>query len=167
MKKYTIELQGKGKENFIFFLSEEEKKLLNNQEINTDEEAYSLLNIDSIEECDKTIIGYNINDLNVVIKNFNDDVIWESNSKYNFEKINVPIYETDLLIIEDNFEGILFNYELELEKDVEPEKISFIVSTINDEIEILTDLEYDGIPIHNFKNQINDYEMIGTSVKLL
>ena len=160
MKKYTIEVSGKGGEVYIFPLTDEQKEKLENGDVEGDgmsiDEITEVLEVEFISDTDDVITGLypNPNLLDIRVYNENGDKIWESDEELNLQSDEVEyLYnEPNTLVVEDYFKGTPFVYELEIEEEFDPKHLSPIIVDIAETIELLTNLKYKNVDLGPYKD---------------
>lgn len=180
MKKYKIEVLGKGCEISVFELSTEQKKQLKGVDedmLNLDE-ICEKLNVDDILDSDERYIGANIgfDDYNIIVKDDNDNVVWESNPhlstnpewKREIEWIESVYHENNVLFVEESiksYEGYLFNFTLETENEFNAELLIPIGTELSELFYIITSMRYDGNDLTDTKDY-GDYSLKGSTYHL-
>jgi hypothetical protein len=164
MRKYTINVFGKGAECYVHKLTPEQKIKLD--EINTgtgdedSQEIASILGINDVYETDFIHLGpYNNPELYLIqVKNENDEIIWESDNKHSFEEEEYEgiYFNEDVLIVEDYSKGEFYSYDLEIDEEFDPKKITPLVTDLCESSEIITELNYNERPLSPFK-EYGDY----------
>ena len=155
MKKVKLILGGRGAECYVHNINEEQKERLINGGVNEDKMtmdlACEILDIDFIEENDARIYTGAYNDSeNFYIAAYDEEnnLIWESNEDFEFnpelEDHDFDSVEEDgpKLIVEDYIKGTYFEYELELEEDFDPQKLSAVQLEIAEIVQIIKGLKY-------------------------
>lgn len=162
MKKVKLILGGRGAECYVHDINEEQKERLINGGINEDKMTIDLVNeilgIDWIEENARVYVGAYTEPDNFYIAAYDEqnNLIWESNEdfefnpefEYNedFELKDFDNVEEDglKLVIEDYIKGTYFEYQLELEEEFDPQKLSTIQLDISETVQIIKGLKYNG-----------------------
>ena len=158
MKKYRIILGGRGAECFLHNLTEEKKEMLieidieDNEQKVDNETINEILDVDYWDIADHTIMGVYNDSQNIYISvvDENEKVVWESGVGFKFM---VPddfdwdyrdYYKPNQLMIEHQIKGNFYEYEIELKDDFNPEKITPIFSEVNEVVDLVIGLKYDG-----------------------
>ena len=165
MKKLKVLLGGRGAEAYVFKLTPEQKQKLVDCKVekgNMDvDEISEILEVGYITESEEVYTGAyaNSDGWGFVIEVYDeeDKTIWNS---YEIEKDWDFDEETkwdneeegyqsvadaeNLLIIEDYSKGNYYTFELEIEGEFDPKKLSPMITEIGERIEIITGLFYDG-----------------------
>lgn len=154
MKKYKIEVSGRGADCYIYKLTDEQFQELNDGGADEDDmsvdDICEVLNVDYITDTETVMLGayYEENLYHVSVKDENDQVVWESSNDLEIldedEDYKIVYDEPHLLICEDLLKGSFYNYVLELEEDFDPKKLTVIVSDVAEQIPLITDFRYDG-----------------------
>lgn len=160
MKKYKINVSGKGSETFVFPINEEQIQRLKEIDVEKSDidfdEVGEILNIESISDTDISYIGaYSDPELfHIEVENENGAVIWESDTQF-YPEDNVEEYlydDENVLLVEDYQKGTFFTYELELEEEFNFALLNLIIKEIGERVEIVVGLTYNGNDIENFKD---------------
>ena len=160
MKKYKINVSGKGSETFVFPINEEQIQRLKEIDVEKSDidfdEVGEILNVESISDTDISYIGaYSDPELfHIEVENENGAVIWESDTQF-YPEDNVEEYlydDENVLLVEDYQKGTFFTYELELEEEFNFELLNLIIKEIGERVEIVVGLTYNGNDIENFKD---------------
>lgn len=159
MKKYKINVGGKGAEVYINTLDDNQVQNLKEYDLNsiTVEEVNEVLNGDSFMDTDIIYIGpYSQQDCwYITVENEIGEIIakldeeWEIEPSNDFNDYEVVYDNPNHLIAEDNVKGNYYSYELELEEDFDLEKLTSIVTEVGDSTTIITGLRYDGKLLEN------------------
>lgn len=160
MKKYKINVSGKGSETFVFPINEEQIQRLKEIDVEKSDidfdEVGEILNVESISDTDISYIGaYSDPELfHIEVENENGAVIWESDTQF-YPEDNVEEYlydDENVLLVEDYQKGTFFTYELELEEEFNFALLNLIIKEIGERVEIVVGLTYNGNDIENFKD---------------
>ena len=160
MKKYKINVSGKGSETFVFPINEEQIQRLKEIDVEKSDmdfnEIGEILNVESISDTDISYIGaYSDPELfHIEVENENGEVIWESDTQF-YPEDNVEEYlydDENVLLVEDYQKGTFFTYELELEEEFNFALLNLIIKEIGKRVEIVVGLTYNGNDIENFKD---------------
>lgn len=160
MKKYKINVSGKGSETFVFPINEEQIQMLKEIDVEKSDidfdEVGEILNVESISDTDISYIGaYSDPELfHIEVENENGAVIWESDTQF-YPEDNVEEYlydDENVLLVEDYQKGTFFTYELELEEEFNFALLNLIIKEIGERVEIVVGLTYNGNDIENFKD---------------
>ncbi len=160
MKKYKIRLIGKGSESFIFPINEEQKLKLKEMDIeksNMDfEDIGKVLGVEFVSDTEFSFTGpYADPELyGIQVEDGNGELVWESDETFYPEGVDEKsIYDDeDVLLIEDYQKGSFYVFDVELEEEFNPEKISTKVTEIAERVEIITGLTYDGKDLEDYKD---------------
>ena len=157
--KYKIEINGKGAESFVFFLTEETHQYLKENGIEDDEMSYDdileALNVDDITQTDYLFSGVYPGSDNICISVFDEvtnQLVWQSDETFEFQVEDFDSQFTDgqFLYIEDYQKGTFFNYTLEIEEEFNPDFLEAkIVDFLNGESYLITDINYNGLELLN------------------
>ena len=164
--KYTIEVNGKGAEAFIHKLTGYYTQT-NFYQIQSTEEQYENLleggveddamDVDEINE----VLGMDFLDsediitgiytggenIQIIVKDEEGEVVWESDEDFEFEEYQdeYKFNDTTYFSAEDYQKGNFFNYVLETDEDFNPELLSAVLVEILDgRSELITDIKYNG-----------------------
>lgn len=159
MKKFTLNINGKGAECFVHRLTPEQKTKLNEINDQLGEKTYSeissILNINNIHDTELLYLGpyHNSESVLIEVKNESDEVIWKSNNDYFFIKKEFmkKYYDEDVFIFQESYEGEFYSYDLEIENDFDFNKINLMVTDLSQVCEIITELSYDEIQLFESK----------------
>lgn len=160
MKKYKINVSGKGSETFVFPINEEQIQRLKEIDVEKSDidfdEVGEILNVESISDTDISYIGaYSDPELfHIEVENENGVIIWESDTQF-YPEDNVEEYlydDENVLLVEDYQKGTFFTYELELEEEFNFALLNLIIKEIGERVEIVVGLTYNGNDIENFKD---------------
>lgn len=161
MKKlYKITVSGRGSESYVHILDENQQKTLFDLNVEDDEctheEISEILDKNDVFETDDIFLGvYNNPEYyHIEVRNDNDVLIWESNTKHEFtdSQIEYKFGDEKILIAEDYVKGNLFNYEIELDGDFESNKLTPIITDIGERVEVITGLLYGDVDLSFFKD---------------
>jgi len=156
MKKYTIYLGGYGAEVYIHNINDEQKSRLEDIDVESTEEEVDwdvlneILDVDSLDYGDVTYTGsYTDPDsLDVRVLDENDELIWSSDEETDFDPSEDEDYvdkqHENILMAVHEMKGDFKSYVIETEEDFNPEKLTPEITEINDAIQIITGLRYDG-----------------------
>lgn len=164
MKKYTINISGRGSEFMCFKINSEQVKKLQDGRVEDDQmfedEIVEVLGIQSNSGylytenmCNGIYEHYcHINVIDEFGKNvweskngFKNSPFLDSNSfDYNHFCSKEKENEIEYLIVEETLKGDFFRYNIEIEKDFEPEKFTPIITEICEMFTIFTGFKYDG-----------------------
>jgi len=164
MKKYIINVLGRGAECYVHKLTPEQKQKLD--EINTGtgdenpEEVASILGINDVYDTDLIHLGPYNNPEHYLIEVLNEhgEVVWKSEDGHSFdeEEYQGIYFNEDVLIVEDYSKGDFYSYDLEIEEDFDPKKLTPLVTDLSEVCEIITELNYNEKPLTAFK-EYGDY----------
>lgn len=154
--KYKIEVFGKGLDCFIFKLDDEQYEKLLDSDVEEDgigvSEICEILGVEDYLDSDHALCGiingsYHGEHLTIVIKNENDEVVWESQDTFDFEEVDDNYIYNDghFLSISDYQKGLFFVGDLDLDGDFDSDLISAkITEALDGKVELITGLKYDG-----------------------
>jgi hypothetical protein len=170
MRKYKIIVGGRGGECYIHHIDTNQKVSLLSEGVEDDkmesEQIAEVLEVDFVTDSDEVYLGpYNDPEVYLItVIDENDNVVWESdnNHKFSDEEWEYKYTDADVLIVEDYIKGQFYNYEIELEQDFDPTKLTAIVTEIGERLEVITDLAYSGVELKSYK-EIGDYWSKGIS----
>ena len=173
MKKYKIEISGKGSEVMVFHLNDDQKTKLLNGDVEgegmSNDEVLEVLEVDDFFDSEDILIGLYPNPhlMSITVYNENGDKVWESDEDFNLQSDDVEyLYDSpDTLIVEDYIKGTPFVYELEIEEDFDPKHLEPIVVSVAEIIELMTDLKYNNVILSPFR-EFGDYWSKGLSFYL-
>ena len=158
MKNYKLFLGGLGAEVIIHPVTEEQKSTLiewgvnnENPDSNIDLDGITeLLELDSWDYAEDTYTGsYSSTDgYHIYVQDEKDEIVWKSDENFkmivgNDDGDNTLIADENILVIEHYVKGSFKEYELNIEGEFDPMKISYKRASIHDCIEVITDLKYD------------------------
>jgi hypothetical protein len=175
MKKYRILVGGKGAECYVHRIDKEKRKILLDLKIEEDkmenDEIAEVLGVHFVTDSDDIYLGpyYNSETYHISVYDENENLVWESNDQHKFQEEQIE-YEfededDDVLVVEDYVKGTFYTYEIELEQNFDPTKLTPIVSEIPNDISIVSDLMYSDVELKNFKDY-GDYWSKGFSYYL-
>ena len=164
MKKYIINVLGKGAECYVHKLTNEQKQKLNEIKTGEGDEnpeyIASVLGINDIYDTDEIYLGpYNTPETYLIqVQDENGNTVWESTNDHSFdeEEYQGMYFNEDVLIIEDYSKGDFYSYDLEVEEDFDPKKLTPLVIDLSEVCEIITELNYNETPLTAFK-EYGDY----------
>jgi len=170
MRKYKIIVGGRGGECYIHHINTNKKVSLLSEGVEDDqmetEDIAQILEVDFVTDSDEVYLGpYNDPEVYlIIVMDENENVVWESGNDHNFEdeEWEYKYTDVDVLIVEDYVKGQFFSYDIELEQDFDPSKLSALVTEIGERLEIITDLVYSGVELKDYK-EIGDYWSKGIS----
>ena len=173
MKKYKIEISGKGGEVYVFNLTDDQKQRLLDGDIMDDgmsvDEIYEVLEVEDFFESDETIIGLYPNPYLVGISVYNESGIkvWESDENLNLQSEEVE-YKHDnpnTLIVEDYIKGTPIVYEIEIEGDFNPKHLVPEIVSVAETVELVVGFKYNNVDLTPFRDY-GDYWSKGLSFYL-
>jgi hypothetical protein len=159
MRKYKIIVGGRGGECYIHHIETNKKITLLSEGVEDDKmesgQVAEVLGLDFITDSDEVFLGpYNDPEVYLItVIDENENVVWESDNEHQFqdEEWDYKYTETDILIVEDYVKGQFYTYELELEQDFDPSKLTALVTELGERLEIITDLVYKGVELNSYK----------------
>ena len=148
--KYTIEVNGRGGENFIHKLTEEQYETLQDggvEDNDMSQDQISEVLGTHILEAEEMITGiYTGSDnISITVKDESDEVVWESEDDFDFEEYEnyYQFNDTHYLSVEDYQKGNFFNYTLETDEEFNPEMlVAVLVELLDGCSELITDIKY-------------------------
>jgi len=166
--KYKITLGGRGSESYIHKLTDEQKKILIDEEVERDKMEYDrimeVIGVPNFNDTDETYCGpYYDSDSNVVeVFDENDQKVWSSLDdkewEFNWELVEElddwqteVVMEDNHLIIDNYVKGIFKEYFLEIEEPFDPKLISAKTTEVNERYDIITGLYYNGVEIEDYE----------------
>jgi len=168
--KYKITISGRGADIYVHELNEDQKTILKEAKVDNSvtsemeyEEINEVLGHES-DESENTFTGVYNNSSDMIIRVYdeNDELVFESDDDWDFnpdvDYHHESLFEVgDYLILESYCKGTFF--ELELETDVfDPNKMEPVVVEINERIDILTGVRYNG---EELEFEYGDYDSKG------
>ena len=156
-------LGGRGAELYIHHLTEEQKQQLQDMKI---EDRDAPVDWDKLNEILKTEWDYTDDMYTVAYDNptayhirvfdENDEEVFSSDDDFFLEEGESEedyqfVEKENVLVIEHYMKGTFKDYELEIEGEFDPSKITPVVLEINEAISLITDLKYDNKEIENFE----------------
>jgi len=154
MKKYTIEVGGRGAECYVFPLTDEQLTKLKIGGIVEEkmdmEDIYEVLGVECLLDSDSVYFGpYDDSDLyNIKVIDENGELVVDLTDNWDYEITNdedyVGVhYEEKNLIVEDTCKGQFFKCEFEIKEDFDVSKLSPIITEVGEYVNIITGLRYD------------------------
>jgi hypothetical protein len=148
--KYTIEVNGRGGENFIHKLTEEQYETLQDggvEDNDMSQDQISEVLGTHFLEAEEMITGiYTGSDnISITVKDESDEVVWESEDDFDFEEYEnyYQFNDTHYLSVEDYQKGNFFNYTLETDEEFNPEMlVAVLVELLDGCSELITDIKY-------------------------
>lgn len=148
--KYTIEVNGRGGENFIHKLTEEQYETLQDggvEDNDMSQDQISEVLGTHFLEAEEMITGiYTGSDnISITVKDESDEVVWESEDDFDFEEYEnyYQFNDTHYLSVEDYQKGNFFNYTLETDEEFKPEMlVAVLVELLDGCSELITDIKY-------------------------
>jgi len=164
MKKYIINVLGKGAECYVHKLTPEQKQKLNEIKIGdgneNHEDIVSVLGINDVYDTDEIYLGpYSSSETYLIqVQDENGNIVWESTNDHFFEEVEHQgmYFNEDVLIIEDYSKGEFYSYDLDIEDDFDPKKLTPLILDLSEVCEIITELNYNEKPLTPFK-EYGDY----------
>ena len=160
--KYKIQLGGRGCDIWIHEITEEQKQILKEGNVEVDQMDYDeiaeVLNRDSVDDIDISYTGvYNrLDSIVIEVKDENDNLVFDStktegwyfdnDTLMEYEDFDSVHQEENKLLVESYSKGNFFNFELETE-EFDPKKLSPKVVEVGEAIEIITGLYYEGVEL--------------------
>lgn len=159
MKKYTVTLAGRGAEVFVHKIDEEQKsklKDMNIEEEDTDidwEKLSEILKVDNWDYSEETYTGIYTSPTahHIIVMDEEDKIVWESDEEYEMEVSEdedyIDIYKENVLLIEHSVKGDFKSFVIETEEKFNPLKLTPEITEINESVQIVTGLRYDGVKL--------------------
>ena len=156
-------LGGRGAELYIHQLTDEQKQQLQDMKI---EDRDAPVDWDKLNEILKTEWDYtddmytgaydNPTAYYIRVFDENEEEVFSSDDDFFLEEGESEedyqfVEKENVLIIEHYMKGTFKDYELEIEGEFDPSKITPVVVEINEAISLITDLKYDNKEIENFE----------------
>lgn len=165
MKTYKVILGGRGAELYIHTINEEKKQLLKemdveNENVEVDFDKLSqVLGVESWDYADETFYGPydNPSAYHITVLDENEEVIWQSEedfyiSESESEEDYIFIEKENSLLIEHYVKGTYKEYNLTIDENFDPEKLTPVVVEVNEMVSVIKDLKYD-----NEEMEIDEY----------
>lgn len=175
MKKYRISISGRGADCYIHYLTEEQNEALTEGGADEDDmsmdEILEVLGKDYVTDGDGVVLGAYEEPGNYMVSVYdeNDQLVWESDDKMDLpvepEDSVITYDEETALICEDILKGEFYNYELEIDEDFDPSKLSAVVEHVGDVVSLITGLKYDGEQLE--MSDVGDYSDSGFNFYLV
>lgn len=154
MKKYKIEVGGRGAECYVFPLTDEQLAKLKIGGIIEEkmdvEDIYNVLGVESVLDSESIYFGpYDDSDLFYIkVLDENGELVVDLTDNWDYEITNdedyIDVhYEEKNLIIEDTCKGQFFECEFETKEDFDVSKLSPIITEVGESVNIITGLRYD------------------------
>jgi hypothetical protein len=154
MKKYKISISGHGADCYIYRLNEEQNEALTEGCVDEGDmsmdEILDVLEKEYITDTDELVQGVYTDpeSYKITVTDDSGQLVWESDDETDLTPqigdSEITYDEPQTLICEDILKGEFFNYELELEEDFNPEKLTPILQHVGDMVTIMTGFRYDG-----------------------
>jgi hypothetical protein len=157
MKTYKLILSGRGADIFIHPVNEEQRQKFIDMDIMADDaevdldEVTEILGVDSWDYADETYTGSYCSPegYHIQVLDENEEVVWKSDDDFYMnegedEGDYTFIEKENILVIEHYVKGTFKEYELNIEGEFDPEKLSFKRVDVHEYVEVITDLKYDG-----------------------
>lgn len=146
--KYILKISGRGGENYLHKLSQEQYDKLSELDLEEadQDEITEILKVDSVVDTDYSILGSYTDPESVFITVFDeqDNVVFESNEDTDLNyKFNQLQLEGDYLVVHDYVKGDFQEFEFESE-NFDSSKLNLVVTEIGYELEAITRVIYDG-----------------------
>ena len=161
-KNFRIILGGSGLDVYIHQINNEQAeklKVLGELNGQLHDAIMLILGKDMPDETEETYLGpfCSPEDLNVMIMDEEDEVVYESEGDFDFGDVhdedndfkNIEIKE-NTLIITDRVKGNFYSFSLQIDGDVDVSKLSPIITDVGGEGEfgeLVTGLKYDGVEL--------------------
>lgn len=168
--KYKILLGGRGSETYIHSITDEQKKILIDEEVERDQMEYDrimeVIGVPNYNDTEETYAGpyYSNGDYVIEVYNDKDEKIWDSvddgkdDWEFNIELVEElddwateVVNEDNKLIIEDYCKGNFKEFTLEIDGEFDPNLLSPKTIEINERMDIISGLYYNGVEIEEFE----------------
>jgi len=161
--KYKMTLGGRGAEIYIHKITDEQKKELLDMKI---EDRNAPVNWDKLHEILKTEWDYTDDihtgayddptDYHIMVFNENGGEVFSSDDDFFMEGGDSPndyefVEKENVLVIEHYVKGTFKEYEINIDGEFNPKKITPVVVEINETISLIKDLKYDNKEIEDFE----------------
>ena len=150
--KYTIEVNGRGGENFIHKLTEEQYETLQDGGVEDNDMSQDQISevlgthfLEAEEMITGIYPGSDSDNISITVKDESDEVVWESEDDFDFEEYEnyYQFNDTHYLSVEDYQKGNFFNYTLETDEEFNPEMlVAVLVELLDGCSELITDIKY-------------------------
>jgi hypothetical protein len=166
MKKFKLILKGTGAVCYAHDINEEQKNTLIDAGVSEGDADHDsvceILGIDYIDQNARSYTGVyeNSEDCSIVVFDENEKCVWESSDEYSLEPYinendqdDERIKETNglVLIAKESIKGTIKEYDLEINDDFDPKKLSGVYVDIAETIQLFIDLKYDGKELEDFE----------------
>jgi hypothetical protein len=179
MKKIKLILAGRGSECYVHDINEEQKERLVNGGIEDDKISLELvcdiLGVEWHEENARIYTGASTSPDSFYIAAYDEfnKLIWESDENFEFndeldtywDGYEEVEWDPNKLIIHDYIKGNFKEYELKLEEDFDPNKLSTVIQDVGEIIQLIKDLKYDDKELEDY--EWGDYWSKGLSFYLV
>lgn len=164
MKTYKITLGGLGAELHIHQINEEKKELLKEMDVENNKSKFDLdeinkvLEVENWDYSDETYSGAydNPSSYFISVEDEQGETIWETNDDSHLNDADfddyISIEKENSLLIEHYVKGNFKEYTLSIPDTFDPEKLTPVVTEVNETVSVITDLKYD-----NKEMEIFDY----------
>lgn len=160
MKQYKITLGGKGAEVYPFKIDDDQYEAFRDNGVEQDEldhdEISDILGFDTFFDCpNERIIGIYPRSFKMIVEDGEGNIVYETETldldKCDSEEIHCD-EEDKYLLIEDNFKGTAFEYNIPLEEDFNIDKLIFKTFDVGCRVEIVTDILYNDKDCNTYKS---------------
>lgn len=163
MKKYNLILGGRGAEIMIHDITQEQKEKLKEMDIESKDAPVDWDKLNEIlghdwDSSDEMYTGAYDNPTAYHIRVFdeNENEVFASDDDFFLEEGDSDtdyqfVEKENVLVAEHYVKGTFKEYELEIEGEFDPMKVTPVVVEINEAISVITDLKYDGKELENFE----------------
>ena len=167
--KYKIKLGGRGADIWVHDINEEQKKLLKEGNVTSDQmemdDIAKVLNVEMVDESDEIFTGvYDERDAIVIeVRDESGDLIFDSTEEDNWYFDDETMMDNDnydsvhegdnKFFVESYSKGNFFAFELECE-EFDPTKLSPKLVEIGERFQLITGLYYDG---QELEKEFDDY----------
>lgn len=163
MKKYNLILGGRGAEIFIHNITPEQKEKLKEMDIENKDVSVDWDKLNEVlghdwDSSDDMFTGAYDNPTAYHIRVFdeNENEVFASDNDFFMEEGNSDedyqfVEKENVFVAEHYVKGTFKEYQIEIEGEFDPLKVTPVVVEINEAISVVTDLKYDGKVLENFE----------------
>jgi hypothetical protein len=167
--KYKIKLGGRGADVWVHDINEEQKKLLKEGNVTSDQmemdDIAKILNVEMVDESDEVFTGvYDTpSDMVIEVRDENGNMVFDSTEQKDWFFDEETMMDNDNLefahdgenkfFVESYSKGNFFEFELECE-EFDPKKLSPKQLELGERFDLITGLYYDGVEL---EKEFDDY----------
>jgi len=163
MRNFKLTLGGRGAEIFIHPISEEQKTQLQEMDIENKDVSVDWDKLNEVlktdwDSSDDTYTGAYDNPTAYHIRVFDEDdnEVFASDDDFYMEEGDSDndyqfVEKENVFVAEHYMKGTFKEYELKIDGDFDPSKLTPVVVEINETLSVITDLKYDGKEIEDFE----------------